>query len=120
MADGQIQQGRDLLRASLADMDRVMKEYGRNDFWYAKGRAIAFALLGENDAALTQVRRAISNGDRGGNSGHMWIFMELEPAFAALRDLPAFQQMQAEVRAHAAAEREELKRMRAEGLVPSR
>jgi TolB-like protein/DNA-binding winged helix-turn-helix (wHTH) protein/Tfp pilus assembly protein PilF len=118
IAEGLVQRGRDLLRASLADMDRVMKDYGRGDFWYMKDRTIAFALLGENEAALAEIRRAISNGAGGGHP--MRTFLELEPAFAALRDQPAFKQMQAEVRAHAAAERESLRRMRAEGLVPQR
>jgi hypothetical protein len=100
-------------------MDRLMKDYGRSDFWYRKDRAVAFALLGENEAALAQIRHIISNG--GGGGGYpWWTFLELEPAFAALRVQPAFKQMQVEVRAHAAVELESLRKMRADGLVPQR
>jgi hypothetical protein len=99
-------------------MDRVMKEYGRSNFWYLKDRAIAFALLGENDTALAHIRQAVNNGSGGGYP--WWIFLEFDPAFDALRDLPAFKQMQAEVRARAAAQKVSLQRLRAEGLVPPR
>jgi len=56
---------------------------------------------------------ARNRSSRGGN-------FEIEPAFAALRGNPRFEAFRARVQAHIAAQRRELERLRAEGLLPER
>ena len=56
----------------------------------------------------------------GGFLGDWWYYFELEPAFVTLRQDPRFQELVRKAREHVAAERRELDRMRAEGLVPDR
>jgi hypothetical protein len=48
------------------------------------------------------------------------LHFELEPAIAAMRKDPRFQELLRQAREHVAAERRELNRMRREGLVPER
>jgi hypothetical protein len=116
-ASGDGTRGDQVLEASLADMDAVMKQYGRGDFWYVKDRAIALALLDRKEAAIAQIRRAIEARYGGCN---WWEFFEIEPTFASLRSDPRFLSMLRGVREHAAAESAQLAQMRKEGLVPAR
>ena len=48
------------------------------------------------------------------------MYFELEPAIAAMREDPRFQELLRKAQEHLAGERRELDRMRAEGLVPDR
>ncbi len=116
IADGQLERGRRLLRASLADMDRVMRDYGRTDLWYGPDRAIALALLGEDAAALAEIRRA--SAAYGGCS--WWAFLNTEPAFEKVRNDPEFKSVLAKVLERTAKESASLARMREAGLVPKR
>jgi hypothetical protein len=49
-----------------------------------------------------------------------WFYFEIEPAYDALREDPRFIELLTAVRAQSEAERRELERLRAAGLVPDR
>jgi len=115
--DGQAARGKALLSASLADMDRVMKQFGRGPFWYRADRATALALLGEKDAALMAIRTAMVDSNA---MCFPKLFLEIEPAFAAMRADGGLDEIRAEARSHAAAQSAEIEKMRAEGLLPRR
>jgi len=111
MAGGQAERARLLLQASIADMDYVSQKLGRGDLWYVRDRAIALALLGDKEAAIAQLGRAAA-------AYQFTNRMQDDPAFAGLRDDVRFMKMRADLGAHAAAEHEQLVKMRARGLVP--
>ncbi len=112
---GERQRGERLLRASLADMDYVARDLKRGDLWYLNERAIALALLGDRKAALVALRRA-------GSVGHVstWLFLTLDPAFAAFHGDAQYQEIVQQMRGKIALERQKLDRLRAEGRVPAR
>lgn len=83
----------------------------------SRGSVIALALLGDRDAALVQLGRTFTAGYA---FGFWQSFFGDAPAIADLRADVRFKKVLADVRAHAAAEHEQLLKMRAEGLVPDR
>lgn len=89
-AGGQPKRARLLLQASLADMDYVTQKLGRGDLWYVRDRAVALALLGERDAAITQLGRAVAVHQ---DTTEWEILVQGEPAFAGLRDDVRFKKM---------------------------
>ena len=114
--DGQIERGRRLLAEIIGTMEREIHE-GRPEFWYLRGHAVALALNGETDAAIATLERLYASGRA---TSEWWCHLEAEPAYDALRKIPRFEALRGKVRAHADAQRRELDRMRAEGLVPDR
>lgn len=117
IASGEVARGRAVLRASLDDMSKVMRENGRTDFWYVKDRAIALALLGEDDAAMKQIEYAVA-----AHYGvcHWWAFLDVEPAFEKLRKLPRYTALLGQVRTHVTEQRAAVDRLRSEGVIPER
>jgi len=117
LASGQERQGRQLLATILARMRLEVGEQGRPEFWYRTYHPTALALSGQNDAALAMIERSIASG-----SGllHWRYCFESDPAYGPLRQHPRFQATLRTVHAYVEAQRRELDRMRAEGLVPDR
>ena len=72
-------------------------------------------------AGMTKRSRCCNVRSRAGaGAPDAWFYFEVEPAYDGLRDDPRFIEMLALVRAQAQAERRELERLRAAGLVPDR
>jgi hypothetical protein len=114
---GQSEMGRRLLSQVLERMDREAPPSGRGELWHFHQRPIALALSGDTEGAIAVLQGAVDRNF----AFHDWqYYFEKEPAFAALRQDPRFQAVEQRVRAHAAAERQELDRMRARGLVATR
>ena len=90
-----------------------MPEYG--EFATNYYRAKIHALLGENDAAILELRRAIDNGWRG-----YWVQTpHLDPGFATLHGDTEFMELMDEVQALIAIEVEKVRQMEASGTLPS-
>jgi hypothetical protein len=114
---GDASRGRRLLEATLAAMDREEATFGTGSLWNYEMRSVALALLGRNEEAIAALQRSMT--ERLGMSS-WWYFLELEPAYANLRQDPKFQEVLAAARNRAAAERKALAGMVARGLVPDR
>ena len=117
LASGQERQGRQLLATILARMRLEVGEQGRPEFWYQRYHPTALALNGQNDAALAMIERSIASGL---GLVDWWYYFESEPAYGPLRQDARFQATLRTVHAYVEAQRAELDRMRAEGLVPDR
>jgi hypothetical protein len=78
---------------------------------------VAFALNGNNDAAIAILERSYASGQAG---SAWWYYIEAEPAYDALRKTPRFETLRRKIREHVAEQRDELERLRKEGLVPQR
>ena len=109
--------GRLLLEAILAQTRYEIERKGRHEMWYWTWNPIALALTGRNDEAIAMLQRQVASG---AGMPDAWFYFEVEPAYDALRHDPRFIAMLALVRAQAQAERRELERLRAAGLVPDR
>ena len=79
-------------------------------------RAAALTLLDRREAALDLLEDAFARGYR----KRWWYAFERNPAFEPLHSDARFQSLTARARAHAAAEREKLERLRERGDVPYR
>ena len=117
LASGQERQGRQLLDTILARMRHEVGEQGRPEFWYQRYHPTALALNGQDDAALAMIERSIASGI---GLVDWWYYFESDPAYGPLRQDARFQATLRTVHAYVDAQRGELDRMRAEGLVPDR
>lgn len=116
-AAGQREKATALLEELIADTDIQISRYGRGRIWLNDARAIAFAMLGRPEDAI----EALQYQAGAGFQYHLWrIVLESEPAFDSLRGRKDFQVLLANARATFAREREQLMRMRKDGLVPDR
>jgi hypothetical protein len=116
-AEGQSARYSTLLEAFLADVRTQITRYGRGAAWLNHARALALAMLRRHDEAL----RVLEEQMRLGFGKHDWRLMfEQQPAFDSLRSRREFQALLATARGQAAKEREQLRKMRADGLVPQR
>ena len=114
--DGQIERGRRLLAEIISTMEREIRE-GRPEFWYLREHPKALALDGQPDAALALLERSYASGQA---TSAWWFSVESEPAYDALRKTPRFEALRRKVRDDVAEQRQELARLRKEGLVPQR
>jgi len=117
LASGQERRGRQLLDTILARMRHEVGELGRPELWYQLYHPTALALSGQNDAALAMIERSIASGSR---LVDWWYYFDSDPAYGPLRQDARFQAALNTVHAYVEAQRAELDRMRAEGLVPDR
>jgi hypothetical protein len=117
LVSGQEERGRRLLAAILDRMRYELDELARPELWYYRWHPTALALHGEHGAAVAMIERSVASGI---GLGDWWYYLQLEPAYAPLRQDPRFQETLRKVRARIEAERRELDRLRAEGLVPDR
>jgi len=115
---GQEKRGRRLLAEILARMRHETGELGRPEYWYVHFHPAALAMNGEGDAAIDMLERSMAQSAKPVIA--WWQLFEIEPAFATLREDPRFEAFRAKVRAHIAAQRRELERLQADGLLPDR
>jgi TolB-like protein/Tfp pilus assembly protein PilF len=116
IASGDRAPGERVLRASLADMNYVIHDLKRGDFWYSNDQAIALALLGDTKGSLAALRKAVSAGIQ----QTLWP-IEIEPAFSpAMRGDPDFQALVRETALVRVRERHLLDQLRAAGRIPNR
>jgi TolB-like protein/cytochrome c-type biogenesis protein CcmH/NrfG len=117
IATGQEAKATALLEELLADTDIQIGRYGRGQIWLNDARAIAFAMLGRPEESMTMFQYQASAGFQ----YHIWrIVLDNEPAIDSLRGRKDFQTLLANARTNSAREREQLVRMRKDGLVPER
>ena len=107
--------------SARAALDRIAldrrKRKGRRPYTFDRERAMAFAILGENDASLAALDQAIA--DR--RWLRLWWYdSRREPAFGALRKDPRFQETVVKMRTHVDEQRKLLDQMRRDGMVPRR
>ena len=116
-ANTQSARARALLEAFLEDARIQITRYGRGVAWLNDARAKAFALLGRHDEALQVLEEQM----RLGFGKHDWhATLEQQLAFEPLRSRKEYQALLATVHKQASKEREQLRQMRADGLVPYR
>ncbi|MEP6885217.1 MAG: tetratricopeptide repeat protein [Gammaproteobacteria bacterium] len=113
---GQVNRGRRLLEATLTAMDREEATFGTGRLWNYPMRLVALGLLGRTEATIAELQRSMT--ERLILSS--WYFLELEPAFANVRQDSRFQEVLVAARNRAAGERKALARFVANGLVPDR
>ena len=116
LQSGQERRGRKLLAAILARMRHEVGELGRPEYWYVLFHPAALAMNGEHDAAIAMLERSITQSAKPVIAWRQ--LFEIEPAFAVLHGDPRFEAFRAKVQAHIAAQRLDLERLRAEGLLP--
>ena len=88
LAAGQVERGHTVLNAAIADYDL---EYvrGAANFPMGIAKAEALAMLGNNDAAITELQRVVDDGWR-----LLWQWdTHYNPAFDGLRDDPRFRKI---------------------------
>ncbi len=110
IAMGNRREGERLARDTL-DLENEIRAYA-----FAHPKAVALAVLGQNDAALDTLRRNFDQGLR----RNWWYRILREPAFERLRSDPRFKALVSDAQAHAAAQRALLEQMRERGEVPRR
>jgi hypothetical protein len=115
IGSGERERGERLLRASLAAMEYAAHDLKRGELWFLNDRATALALLGDRKAALAALHKAVSGGYIS-----TWTFLELDPAFDALRADAEFQTLMRAIKAKQTHEHQILEQMRADGRVPKR
>jgi len=115
--DGQVERGRRLLAEIIGTMERETRGEGRPEFWYLREHPKALALDGQPEAALALLERSYASGQA---TSAWWFSVEAEPAYDTLRKAPRFEALRRKIRDHVAKQRQELARLRKEGLVPQR
>ncbi|HET9449088.1 MAG TPA: tetratricopeptide repeat protein [Steroidobacteraceae bacterium] len=111
---GEARRGRELLTSLLAHLDA--EQIGRPAHMFAWERAAAFAMLGEDERALTELAASQKMGRFAG----WWYTAELDPVYSRLRRDPRFQRLAAQAREHSQQQRALLDEMRRNGKVPTR
>jgi TolB-like protein/DNA-binding winged helix-turn-helix (wHTH) protein/Tfp pilus assembly protein PilF len=103
-----------LLTAVLARIERDAAEGNQAVFWNTRAQSLAYALRGEDQAALVALAGMLpARVDR-------WQLYLDDPAFARLRAEEGFQALRASTLAARDRERAELRQMRADGRIPAR
>jgi transcriptional activator of cad operon len=114
LLSGETRRGREVLTSLLDQLDA--EQIGRPAHMYAWERAVAFAILGDNERALSE----LAASQKVGRFVGWWYTAELDPVFSQVRKDPRFQALAAQARAHRDRQRALLDEMRAKGEVPSR
>jgi TolB-like protein/DNA-binding winged helix-turn-helix (wHTH) protein/Tfp pilus assembly protein PilF len=114
---GQSARATALLEAFLEDASTQINRYGRGAAWLNGARATALAVLGRHDEAVA----VLQEQERLGFGKHRWqMTLEHQTAFDPLKSRKDYQAIVAAARANSAREREQLRQLRADGLVPDR
>ena len=103
------------LAKSLLQLFEV-EQVGRPPDCFARLRAMAYALLGDDERAIAELTASVQHHDL----THWWYTAELDPLFAHLRKDPRFQALAQTARQHRANQRALLDEMRRKGKVPQR
>jgi transcriptional activator of cad operon len=111
---GETRRGRQLLTSLLQQLDA--EQVGRPPHMFAWERAAAFAMLGENDRALTELAASLDSGRYAG----WWYTAEFDPVYANIRQDPRFQALADRARAHRDRQRALLEEMRNRAELPTR
>jgi tetratricopeptide (TPR) repeat protein len=100
----------------LQDLILVLDSIGVLGFaGYGPLKAVALAMAGETEAALSELKGAVEAGWRGG----WWYVFDHHPLLEPLRDDPEFQSLRAQVAADIATQLENVRRMEASGELPT-
>jgi uncharacterized protein YfaS (alpha-2-macroglobulin family) len=111
---GETRRGRELLASLLQHLDA--EQIGRPAHMFAWERAAAFAMLGEDERALTE----LAANQKMGRFAGWWYTAELDPVYSRLRRDPRFRALAAQARTHSQQQRALLDEMRRNGEVPRR
>jgi len=109
---GDTERGRELLESVLHTLE--VEQVGRPPYWFARLRATAYALLGDNERALSALATSVQQRD----FARWWYTAELDPVFAQLRQDPRFQSLANTVKEHRVQQRALLDEMRRNGQAP--
>ncbi|MEI7037180.1 winged helix-turn-helix domain-containing protein [Fulvimonas yonginensis] len=110
--DGQAGKGRQLARSTLALLDA--HGIGRARHWFSRERAAAFAVLGDDDQVLQELRYSVENGQL----YRWWYLAGHDPLYAHLRTDPRFQALDRMARAHRERQRALLEAWRRDNGLP--
>lgn len=111
---GDLERGRALAKQILQLFD--VEQVGRPAHWFARSRAMAYAMLGDDERALAELATSVQHK----NLSYWWYTAELDPLFAHLRKDSRFQALAETARQHRARQRVLLDEMRRKGEVPKR
>lgn len=114
LLSGDTHRGREVLTSMLEQLDA--EQIGRPANMYAWERAAIYAMLGDNERALSEL--AVSQ--QMGRFVGWWYIAEFDPIYVNVRRDPRFQTLAARARAHSQQQRTLLEEMRAKGEVPKR
>jgi tetratricopeptide (TPR) repeat protein len=116
MQKGERERAARLFDAVLKSVDDEANRRKRGDRWFLRPLAVAYAVLGREDEALSALERSLAIGQL-----HAFKFyLDSEPAFERLHPLPRYRALLEKARLLDRSQRQELDRMRAAGLVPHR
>ena len=118
LLDGEAERGRRLLADAISRTNHEVRDLGRPEHWYRRSYALALALSGDREAAIAALLRYANAGNYPFTDWE--LYFELDPALETIRQDPRYEELLRKTNAHQAAEQRELRRMRAEGLVPDR
>jgi tetratricopeptide (TPR) repeat protein len=114
LLSGDTRRGRDILTSLLQQLDA--EQIGRPAHMYSWERAVAYAILGDDERALSE----LATSQKMGRYAGWWYTAELDPVFSRVRKDPRFQALAAQAQAHRDKQRALLDEMRAKREVPSR
>ena len=89
---------------------------GRTENWFARERAAAYMVLGEDERALDELTAAVELN----RVYRWWYTFELDPLFERVRHHPRFIALNEQVKKHRDAQHALLEEMRRKGQVPRR
>jgi len=114
VAAGEAQRGRKLALEILAQLDA--ESVGRPQFFFSRDRAAVFAILGDQEHALAELKNSLTIG----HYYFWWYLGELDPLYAGMRADPRFQALVAQAKQHRDRQRALVEELRASGQTPRR
>ena len=110
---GQTERGRKLAASTLVLLDS--HSVGRTENWFARERAAAYMVLGEDERALDELTAAVKLN----RVYRWWYTFELDPLFEPVRHHPRFIALTEQVNKHRDEQHALLEEMRRKGQVPT-